>query len=237
MVAHTVRVRDVATNEPRYRYQEYFCATYKEFGRKGFENGGCGYNGVAANSLLSWLVWKLREIYLGKDRCALLDKIRAALNERHQTKDVLTLQERVSQLDSEKARLVAAIRKTDDPDLFTELAGLNEEREAATEELATALKLNSPEALEIEALESFHRVANALHQITDSDPAKGAPRLAAIRREDRMPFWSCTGGKVQQVSSSEGCVTLKDASVRIEKRHGLTFSALDLALAVFPALF
>jgi DNA invertase Pin-like site-specific DNA recombinase len=172
LVAATANVRKTKGGG-FYTYQWYVCGSYFYFGRDGFNNRTCGRHCVNSGRALDWLLYKLKEIYLGPAREALLHKIAGKLKERSQAgpDDVERLQRRIQELDREIGRLVAGIRTTDAPELAQELAAVKKERESVTGEWQRAKKPTTRTAPQGEPEKIAHQLRANPARLIDADPA------------------------------------------------------------------
>jgi len=157
----------------RYEYSQYVCSTYVNHGRGGEHNPTCGRNPIDAQRVLGWLVHKLRQVYLGPGRDALVQEIKKQLNAEPKANsgDVERLQKRAADLEREVSRLVKAIRTLDAAELVEELARVQTERDRVKAEIVQAGRFTDPVDLASEA----ERIADGLWEIgqhlNDSDPA------------------------------------------------------------------
>ena len=155
--------------EKRYRSHQYVCSTYANE----VYPATCGRHPIDADLVMRWLTGKLREIYLGPGRDALVQEIRQQLKAEPKAnkRDVARLEKRAAELDKEVGRLVKAIRTLDAAELTEELALVQEERERVKAELAQAGKLSGPVDLDAEAERIADRLWELGERLGDSDPA------------------------------------------------------------------
>ena len=106
-------------------------------------NKTCGFHTVNAGLALEWLVWKLKETYLGPGPDALLEQVIARLERDRGDNQIEALKERAEELDREVNRLVVAVRKLDVPELIGELNATREERDRVRLDLAKAERLRT----------------------------------------------------------------------------------------------
>ena len=127
--------------------------------------------------VLPWVLDKLKEVYLGPGRDALIGKLTTKLSGQTDPKgsDAERLQRRVDELDWQANRLITAIRKTDDGGLVQELAAVRDEVEAVKSELADIKRPASRKAPKTEA----EHVANLLKKISQEPMTKDR---AVLRR-------------------------------------------------------
>ena len=157
----------------RYEYSQYVCSTYVNHGGNGPRNETCGRNPIDAQRVLGWLVHKLRQVYLGPGRDALVQEIKKQLKAEPKANggDVKRLQKKAADLEREVSRLVKAIRTLDAAELVEELALVQSERDRVKAEIVQAGRFTDPVDLDAEA----ERIADSLWEIgqhlNDSDPA------------------------------------------------------------------
>ena len=157
----------------RYEYSQYVCSTYVNHGGNSPRNETCGRNPIDAQRVLGWLVHKLRQVYLGPGRDALVQEIKKQLKAEPKANggDVKRLQKKAADLEREVSRLVKAIRTLDAAELVEELALVQSERDRVKAEIVQAGRFTDPVDLDAEA----ERIADSLWEIgqhlNDSDPA------------------------------------------------------------------
>jgi DNA invertase Pin-like site-specific DNA recombinase len=187
-----------------YFYQTYLCGSYVYFRQ-------CGHKSVSAGPLLAWLVARLREVYLGPSREALLAAIRAKLNGRKGPKGSALgqLRKRADGLDKQIKRLVTAIRTTDTPELVPELATVREERDALKARLEHARVFGEGRTPEEEAEQIADRVGKVCQRLTDKDPAiqREALRQLVVKIECRF---GCKPGKRNSYPLAGGRIFLRE---------------------------
>ena len=166
MVARTVHQKNRKA-EPWYTYQSYVCATYKEYGPP-----TCGHNIISAERVLKWVIYKLKEIYLGPGRELLTETIAAKLQTGGKRKDTdgERLQKRCQELDRQIKRLVVAIRTMDAPELVQELTDAKRERKDLQAELDSAAQRQEKKPAETDA-EQIAGELRRLRKLTAKDPA------------------------------------------------------------------
>lgn len=119
------------------------------------------------------MVYKLKEVYLGPARDALVEKIGAKLKGRAESKqgDVERLQRRIRELDQQISRLVTGIRTTDAPELAQELAAVKKERDSVAMELRRAKKPAARTAPQGEPEKIAGQLQTKPARLIDADPA------------------------------------------------------------------
>ena len=172
MVACTAKIKN-AKGEIRYKYQRYICGLFALYGRDDATNKTCGYHNINAARALEWLVWKIKETYLGPGRDALEEKIEAKLKGRNEPKagDGERLQKHLAELDRQVNRLVMAIRTTDAAELAEELATVREERDTVRTAIASAKKPTLRKASETEPQQIADQLRRKSQQLTSANPA------------------------------------------------------------------
>jgi len=175
----------------------------------------CGRNPIDANRVLSWIVHKLQEVFLGPGRGVLVEEIKRQLAAEATTNtgDVKRLEKRGADLDREVGRLVRAIRTIDAAELVEELVLVRTERDRVKAELARAGRFTDPTDLDTEAEQIADGLLEVGGQLTASDPAVLREVLSRFVsritcRFDQKP------GKVRSRSRFvEGTVELREQSL------------------------
>ncbi len=152
----------------QYAYHHYICSSYVND-----LDSTCGRHPIDAALVLRWLTDKLRELYLGAGRDALIQEIHSQLKAEPKANksDVKRLEKRAADLEKEVGRLVKAIRTLDADELVEELSLVQAERERVKAELADANKLSGPVDLDGVAERIADQLWKVGKQLTDSDPA------------------------------------------------------------------
>ncbi len=153
-------------------YHRYICGTYVKHGPGGV-NTTCGSQAIDAPRVLSWLVYKLQETYLGPGRDEFVQQAKAEVMAaaKATSSDVERLQKRAADLDREVGRLVKAIRTIDAAELVEELAIVRAERDRVKAELTQAQKLTAPTDLDTEVKEIVAILSELAEAIDDAEPA------------------------------------------------------------------
>lgn len=156
-----------------YHYHQYVCGTYSKHGNGGPNNLKCGRNSVDADRLLSWLITKLQQIFLGPERDALVAEIKSQIQAEPEADsgDLKRLQRKAASLEKEVARLVKAIRTLDSAELVEELALVQAERDRVVAELAQAGRSADPIDVDAEAERVTDQLRSLGEHLTDADPA------------------------------------------------------------------
>jgi uncharacterized protein (DUF4415 family) len=208
MVASTTRVE-----KPKaagyYAYQNYVCGSYEYFGLDGFNNKTCGRHCLKAARALDWLIFRLREIYAGPGRAALLEKIDEKLKADNLPTggEVERVERHIQELDRQVSRLVAAIRTTDSPQLAQELASAEKDRNLARAELEKAKKPAKVRAPRTEPEKIVEQLRRSPDRVTAGAPAlfNEVIRRLVTKIECR---WNKKPGKRNACSLREASVSL-----------------------------
>lgn len=172
MIGETGRGRN-RQGKLAYTYLRYVCSRYAKFGKDGQHNRTCGHHAVDAARVLGWLVHKLREVYLGPGRAAMVQEIKRQLGTQAKANsgDVERLQKRAADLDRQVARLVKAIRTVDAAELVEELVIVRGERDRVKAELAQADRSADAVDLDTEADQIADSLQEIGERLTTQDPA------------------------------------------------------------------
>ena len=199
----------------QYQYHHYICSTYANYGAGIEMNKTCRRHVIDAGRVLSWIVYKLQEVFLGPGRDVLVEEIKRQLaaEAKTNTTDVKRLEKRAADLDREVGRLVKAIRTIDAAELVEELTIVRAERDRVKAELAQAGRFTDPMDLDAEAEQVADGLWEIGEQLTASDPAVLREVLSRFVSRIICRFDHKPGKGRSRSPFTEGTVELREQSL------------------------